>query len=116
LDTVGGDLFKEHLHALRHDGRLVTCGAHAGEIVDLDIVRLFQHGHRILGFGFPSEAELREALSQVLAGRLTVPIAARYPLPEASCAHVALAERTHVGKLVLTVPQVESTNGTERAA
>ena len=32
------------------DGRLVTCGAHAGEVVPLDIIELFRKGHRILGF------------------------------------------------------------------
>lgn len=105
LDTVGGDMFDRHLEALRLDGRFVTCGAHAGEMVQLDIVRLFQHGHRIIGFGFASDDELRTALELVLDGRLTVPIAASFPLPEASLAHVALAERAHVGKVLLRVPQ-----------
>src|SRR5207249_2952913 len=50
VDTTGGPLFGEHLAALRPDGRLVTCGAHAGEVVALDVIELFRHGHRILGF------------------------------------------------------------------
>src|SRR6478672_8880051 len=49
IDTTGGPLFADHLAAMARDGRLVTCGAHAGEVVPLDIVKLFQHGHRILG-------------------------------------------------------------------
>ena len=104
LDTVGGDLFPAHLQALRHGGRLITCGAHAGEVVELDVVRLFQHGHRVIGFGFPSEDELRTALEHVLQGRLRLPIARRFPLPDAHLAHIALGERKHVGKLLLTVP------------
>jgi NADPH:quinone reductase-like Zn-dependent oxidoreductase len=101
LDTVGGAQFRDHLAALRLDGRYVTCGAHAGEVVELDLVRLFQHGHRLLGFGFCTEQELRESLAHVLAGRLRVPVAARYPLAEAAAAHRALDRRQHVGKLLL---------------
>ena len=50
VDTTGGPRFGEHLAAMAPDGRLVTCGAHAGEVVPLDIIELFRHGHRILGF------------------------------------------------------------------
>lgn len=101
LDTVGGPQFDDHLTALRPGGRFVTCGAHAGEVVPLDLVRLFQHGHRLLGFGFCTEAELRGALDHVVEGRLRVPVAARHPVPEAAAAHRALDRREHVGKLVL---------------
>jgi NADPH:quinone reductase-like Zn-dependent oxidoreductase len=102
LDTVGGPQFHDHLAALRLDGRYVVCGAHAGEVVELDLVALFQRGHRLLGFGFCSEAELRDSLAQVLEGRLGVPVAARYPVSDAAAAHRALDRREHVGKLVLT--------------
>jgi NADPH:quinone reductase-like Zn-dependent oxidoreductase len=101
LDTVGGPQLQDHLAALRLDGRYVICGAHAGEVVELDLVRVFQSGHRILGFGFCTEAELRESLGLVLDGRLRVPVAARYPMPEASAAHRDLDRREHVGKLLL---------------
>jgi NADPH2:quinone reductase len=106
LDTVGGPQFSEYLAALRLDGRLVTCGAHAGEVVPLDIVRLFQHGHRIIGFGFATDTELREALGHVLKGRLRVPIACRFELPDASAAHAVMDRREHVGKLLLERPGI----------
>ena len=101
LDTVGGRQLSEHLAALRPDGRYVTCGAHAGEFVELDLVRFFQHGHRLIGFGFCTEDDLRDALAHVLEGRLEIPVAARYPMAEAAAAHRALDRREHVGKLVL---------------
>lgn len=101
LDTVGGPMFQDHLAALRDGGRLVSCGAHAGEVVELDMVRLFQRGQRIIGFGFASESEIREALGHVLAGRLTVPIAATFPMSRAADAHEAMDLRAHVGKLLL---------------
>jgi NADPH:quinone reductase-like Zn-dependent oxidoreductase len=104
LDTVGGPQFAEHLAALRLDGRFVTCGAHAGEVVELDVVRLFQHGHRIIGFGFATGAELREAVRLVLDGQLRVPIARTFALPDAGEAHAVMDRREHVGKLLLQRP------------
>lgn len=101
LDTVGGPLFGNHLAALRPDGRLATCGAHAGEVVELDLVRLFQRGHRILGFRLPTPDEIRTALGLVLAGKIRVPVARSFPLGEAGAAHAFMERREHVGKIVL---------------
>ena len=39
IDSTGGPLFGDHVAAMAPDGRLVTCGAHAGEVVPLDLVR-----------------------------------------------------------------------------
>jgi NADPH:quinone reductase-like Zn-dependent oxidoreductase len=101
LDTVGGELFEAHLRALRRDGRLVTCGAHAGEHVTLDIVRLFQHGWRILGFRVATPQEIRTSLRLALDRLIDVPVAATFPMERAADAHEQLAQRKHVGKLVL---------------
>ncbi len=61
VDTTGGPRFGEHMAAMAPDGRLVTCGAHAGEVVPLDIIELFRHGHRILGFRVATPDEIRGA-------------------------------------------------------
>lgn len=102
IDTVGGPHFRSHLDCMRRDGRLATCGAHAGEVVELDIIELFRRGHRILGFRLATPSELKSSLDMVFDGRITVPIAETFPLHEAARAHVALERREHVGKLVLT--------------
>jgi NADPH:quinone reductase-like Zn-dependent oxidoreductase len=101
VDTTGGPLFAAHLDALAPDGRLVTCGAHAGEVVPLDIVELFRRGHRILGFRVATPDEIRLALAMALDGRIAVPVARRFPLREAAAAHAFMDERQHVGKIVL---------------
>jgi NADPH:quinone reductase-like Zn-dependent oxidoreductase len=101
LDTVGGPLFTQHLDALRPDGRLATCGAHAGEVQPVDLVKLFQRGQRILGFRLARPEEIEHALRLALDGAITIPVAASFDLRDAAAAHVALAERRHVGKLVL---------------
>jgi NADPH:quinone reductase-like Zn-dependent oxidoreductase len=101
VDTTGGPLFPRHLAAMAPDGRLVTCGAHAGEVVPLDIVELFRKGHRILGFRVASPGEIRESLALALDGRISVPIARTFPMREAAAAHAFMEQREHVGKIVL---------------
>ena len=101
LDTVGGDHFGTHLSVLREDGCLVICGAHSGEVVSLDLIPLFQHGRRILGFRIAPPDELLAAINQVRNGEVTVPIAATFPLSQAGSAHQFLDRRTHVGKVLL---------------
>jgi NADPH:quinone reductase-like Zn-dependent oxidoreductase len=103
IDTVGGELFGDHLGALAPDGRLATCGAHGGEVVKLDIVELFRRGHRILGFRMATPEEIRQSLRMALDGRIRVPVAGTFALREAAAAHVFLARRGHVGKVVLTL-------------
>ena len=101
VDTTGGPRFAEHLAAMAPDGRLVTCGAHAGEVVPLDIIELFRCGHRILGFRVATPDEIRTALELALTGRISVPVDRTFRLAEAAEAHAYMAERRHVGKIVL---------------
>jgi acryloyl-coenzyme A reductase len=103
IDTVGGELFGAHLGALAPDGRLATCGAHAGEVVKLDIIELFRRGHQILGFRMATPEEIKQSLRMALDGRIRVPVARTFPLREAAAAHAFLARREHVGKVVLTL-------------
>jgi NADPH:quinone reductase-like Zn-dependent oxidoreductase len=102
LDTVGGPLFGTHLSVLREDGALVTCGAHAGEVVPLDIIPLFRHGWRILGFRVAPPDELDAALRLIRSGAVRVPVAATYPLSEGAEAHRVTDRREVTGKIVLT--------------
>jgi NADPH:quinone reductase-like Zn-dependent oxidoreductase len=101
IDTTGGPRFGEHLAAMAPDGRLVTCGAHAGEVVPLDIIELFRHGHRILGFRVATPDEIRTSLAMALDGAITVPVDRTFPTAEAAAAHAYMDERRHVGKIVL---------------
>lgn len=101
IDTTGGPLFGDHLAVLASDGRLVTCGAHAGEVVPLDIVELFRNGHRILGFRVATPGEIRAALAMALDGKITIPVDRTFPMREAAAAHAYIDERRHVGKIVL---------------
>jgi NADPH:quinone reductase-like Zn-dependent oxidoreductase len=104
LDTVGGPLFSDHLDAMRPDGRLATCGAHAGELVELDINELCRRGRRILGFPVATPDEIALALRMAVEGAIRVPVARTFGLDEAAEAHAFLDRREHVGKVVLVRP------------
>jgi NADPH:quinone reductase-like Zn-dependent oxidoreductase len=101
LDTVAGPQFGAHLGMLRDDGVLVTCGAHAGEVVDLDVVRLFQHGWRIVGFRIAPPDELRAAVKLIRDGAVRILIDSTFPVSEAAAAHRYLDQQRHVGKVLL---------------
>jgi NADPH2:quinone reductase len=101
LDTVGGQLFGAHLSALREEGTLVTCGAHAGEVVPLDLIPLFRNGWRIVGFRLAPPDDLATSLELIRTGSIKVPIAATFPVSDAAAAHRFLERRQHVGKVLL---------------
>jgi len=101
LDTVGGDLFGAHLSVLREEGTLVTCGAHAGEVVPLDLIPLFRNGWRIVGFRLAPPGDLAASLELIRHGAVKVPIAATFPVSDAAEAHRFLERRQHVGKVLL---------------
>jgi NADPH:quinone reductase-like Zn-dependent oxidoreductase len=102
LDTVAGPQFGAHLEVLRDDGALVTCGAHAGEIVPLDVVKVFQHGWRIIGFRIAPPDELRAAVDLIRTGQVKIPVARTFPMSQAAEAHRYLDRQQHVGKVLLT--------------
>jgi NADPH:quinone reductase-like Zn-dependent oxidoreductase len=101
LDTVGGRLFGTHLSVLREEGTLVTCGAHAGEVVSLDLIPLFRNGWRIVGFRLAAPGDLATSLELIRRGSVKVPIAATFPVRDAAGAHRFLERRQHVGKVLL---------------
>jgi NADPH:quinone reductase-like Zn-dependent oxidoreductase len=101
LDTVGGELFGAHLSVLREEGTLVTCGAHAGEVVPLDLIPLFRNGWRIIGFRLAPPDDLAASLELIRRGSVKVPIAATFPVSDAAGAHRFLERRQHVGKVLL---------------
>ena len=101
LDSASGDLFRTHLSVLRQDGALVTCGAHAKEKVELDVVELFQNGWRIIGFRVAPPDELRAAVDLVRNGVVKVLVDKTFPISQAAEAHRYLDQQNHVGKVLL---------------
>jgi NADPH:quinone reductase-like Zn-dependent oxidoreductase len=101
LDSASGGWFGTHLSVLRQDGSLVTCGAHARERVELDVVELFQNGWRIIGFRIAPPDELRAAVDLIRNGIVKILVDKTFPMSQAAQAHRYLDQQRHVGKVLL---------------
>jgi NADPH:quinone reductase-like Zn-dependent oxidoreductase len=103
VDTVGAATWPRSLRALRPGGRLVTCGATAGPMVELDIRRLFWFQWTLLGSTMGTDAEFAQIVDHGNAGRFRPPIDAIFPLADGGEAYQRLAKSDQFGKLVLEV-------------
>ena len=101
-EHVGGKLFQAGLDSLTRDGRLVTCGAHSGEVVDLDIIVLFRNQTRIIGSFTFTSAEYEEVLRLAGLGLLKPQVHTTYSLDDAAEAFEVMEARQHFGKIVIT--------------
>jgi NADPH:quinone reductase-like Zn-dependent oxidoreductase len=98
------ELFGESLESLRPHGRLVTCGAHGGGAVEVDIRRLYRLHLSILGERGATAEMTREVWQEVAERRLAPPpVFHRFPLSEAAAAHEAARGRDIFGRVVLEV-------------
>ena len=102
VEFVGGEVFTRSLDCLVPDGRLVTCGAHAGEKPTVNVIDIFRRELRIIGSRRATRLEMRRVMELVAAGTLRPVIDSVLPLAEAAEAHRRMEERRHFGKLVLT--------------
>ncbi len=92
-EHVGGKLFQAGLDSLTRDGRLVTCGAHSGEVVDLDIIVLFRNQTRIIGSFTFTSAEYEEVLRLAGLGLLKPQVHSTYSLDDAAEAFEVMEAR-----------------------
>jgi len=101
VEHVGGTVFENALGALARDGRLVTCGATAGNKVTLDLNVLFGKHQTILGSYMGRKRDLAEVLEFVRSGALKPVVDSVMPLADARKAHERIEAREHFGKVVL---------------
>jgi NADPH:quinone reductase-like Zn-dependent oxidoreductase len=102
FEHVGGKLFQAGLDSLVKDGRLVTCGAHSGEVVPLDIIRLFRNQTTIIGSFVYTSAELEACLRLWQRGVLKPVVHSTFPLEQTADAFRLMEARGHFGKIVIT--------------
>ena len=101
FEHVGGELFQKSLESLAPDGRLVTCGAHAGEVVPFDIIPFFRSQHTIIGSFVYSREELERVLAMGARGQIQPLIADTFPLHETQAAMDKLESRDFFGKILV---------------
>lgn len=104
FEHVGGELFQKALASLKpNTGRLVTCGAHAQEVVPFDVIPFFRSEWTVIGSFVYTREELEHVLDFARRGLITPKVAATYPLAETRAAMERMESRDFFGKLVLEV-------------
>ena len=101
MEHIGGEVFTRSLRCLNRGGILVTVGAHAGEVVPLDIIPFFRGELRLSGSKNAPVTVLRKVMGLVAEGKLQPVIHRSFPLAEAAEAHRVVDSRDLFGKVVL---------------
>jgi NADPH:quinone reductase-like Zn-dependent oxidoreductase len=100
-EHVGGELFQKALESLSADGRIVTCGAHAGEVVPCDIIPFFRSQHTIIGSFVYTREELERVLAMGARGQIKPLVSDTFPLQDAAAAMDKLESRDFFGKILV---------------
>jgi NADPH:quinone reductase-like Zn-dependent oxidoreductase len=104
LDNVGKATWEQSLRALGKRGRLVTCGATSGPIVETDVRRLFWNQWSIMGSTMGNDAEFDAIVNELRQGRLLPPVDSVYSLANGRAAFEHLAAGAQFGKVVVSIP------------
>ena len=103
VENVGAATWEESLRCLRRGGRLVTCGATSGPLVNLDLRRLFWHHWSLLGSTMGNAAAYAEVVRRLGQGELRPIVDRVYPAAEIRRAYERLAKGEQLGKVVVEV-------------
>lgn len=102
IDNAGDPgLWPEVVGALDRGGRILTCGAHAGGRVALDLNLFYRLQLRLLAASGSSAEEFRRAIDLVATGAIRPMIASIRPIAEIRAAFGDLLARRNCGKLVI---------------
>ncbi|MCH8112287.1 MAG: zinc-binding dehydrogenase [Proteobacteria bacterium] len=101
VESVGGDVLLKSIDAVAFNGTVVTCGAHAGEIVKLNVIELFRKHVRFQGSHYASKHEVAHVLRLVAAGKLKPVIHKVAALADIQDMARLTANRSFFGKMVL---------------
>lgn len=103
LDLVGGDGWPQLLEALRPRGRYAVSGAIAGPIVPLDLRTLYLKDLSFHGCTQQADSVFEDLIGYIEQGEVKPTLAATYPLAELKAAQEMFLQKTHVGKIGITV-------------
>jgi NADPH:quinone reductase-like Zn-dependent oxidoreductase len=104
VDSVGAATWAASLGALGKRGRLVSCGATTGPMVETDMRKMFWNQWTLMGSTMGNEAEFDAIVAEFTAGRLIPPVDSVIPLADGRRAFERMTENAQFGKLVLTAP------------
>jgi NADPH:quinone reductase len=111
MELVGATNFESDLRSLNLGGRIIIVGASSGTDAKLNLGLLggkratirgsTLRARPLEGKAIAARAAERDVLPFVASGRITMPIAAKYPLEEAATAYDAYSAKGKLGKITL---------------
>lgn len=108
VDNVAGSAFPTMLKLLKRGGRLVSSGAIAGPIVDLDMRDMYLNDITLIGTTVWDAAVFPNLVRYIEQGEIQPLLAKAFPLSSIAEAQQEFLQKKHVGKFVLIPPSDES--------
>lgn len=102
VNYTGGDTWVKSLKAIKHGGRLLTCGATAGYDPQTDIRYIWRKEMDIRGSDGWTRQDLIDLLAAVQDGRIVPVIDKVLPLEQTAEGHRLIEEREVFGKVIIT--------------
>lgn len=103
IDLVAGEQWPQFLDVLRPKGRYAVSGAIGGAMVNLDIRTLYLKDLSFFGCTVLEPEVFANLIHHIEQGNIKPLVAKTFPLAEIHQAQQAFQEKSHVGKIVLTV-------------
>jgi NADPH2:quinone reductase len=103
VEHVGPATWEGSLRVLARNGRLVTCGATTGPMVQLALPHIFIKNQTVMGSTMGPRSALPTIVDHVARGVYTPVVDRVMPLSEVRVAHELLESRQVLGKIVLTL-------------
>lgn len=101
VDNVGGEGFQKNAAILRRGGRIVSSGAIAGPLVNLDLREIYLKDLRIIGTTAWGKQVFPNLIRYIQQNEITPQLCKTFPLERIVDAQKMLLRREHVGKIVL---------------
>lgn len=102
VNYTGGDTWVRSLKAIKHGGRLLTCGATAGYDPQTDIRYIWRKEMDILGSDGWQREDLIQLIDAVRSGQIKPVIDRVLPLEETREGHRMIEDREVFGKVIIT--------------
>ena len=106
IDNVGQATWKQSLLCLGKRGRLVTCGATSGPLVETDLRRMFWNQWSLMGSTMGNDREMDAITQALLGGALRPPVDSVFGLDDGRAAFERLRDEAQFGKVVVRVSDI----------
>lgn len=100
-DVVGGKGIATFMNIINPGGRIVTAGAIAGPLVEIDLRTLYLRHLMLIGSTLGTASDFAELVSTIESGKVKPLLAMTYPLAELREAQTAFDAKQYFGKIAI---------------